>query len=145
MDLKGWNRIEIKKTEELSNNAWESGYFHSSHENWDGETWVRNLHELQIRDLALFTLGDVCGRKILDIGCGSGEYMLTIAKMGGKVSGQDISSGNISNSLKILRENGFDADAKVGDAVKLLFNDNYFDAVFSADLFEHISYEQKTK
>jgi 2-polyprenyl-3-methyl-5-hydroxy-6-metoxy-1,4-benzoquinol methylase len=95
--------------------------------------------------LALFTIGDVRDKKVLDIGCGSGAYMLTIAKMGGKVSGQDISSGNIENSLKILKQNGFDGDAKIGDAANLLFADNYFDAVFSADFFEHISYEKKNQ
>ncbi|MDP8230822.1 MAG: methyltransferase domain-containing protein [Candidatus Gorgyraea atricola] len=145
MDLKGWDKMEIKKTEELPSNAWTLGYYHSSHENWDGKTWVRNLHELKIRDLALFVLGDVRCKKILDIGCGPGIYMLTIAKMGGKVSGQDISSDYVNKSSILLKENGFDADVKAGDAVKLLFEDNYFDGVFSADFFEHINYEQKNQ
>lgn len=143
MDLKGWDRIEIKETKELPDNAWAFGYFHSSHEDWDGKTWVINLRELKIRDLALFTLGDVRGKKILDVGCGSGAYMLTIAKMGGKIFGQDISADHVSKSSVLLKENGFDANVKAGDAVKILFDDNYFDAVFSADFFEHISYEQK--
>jgi len=143
--LKGWDSIEIKKTEELPKNAWVLGYFHSSHENWNGKTWTRNLHELKIRDLALFALGDVRGKKILDIGCGFGAYMLTIAKMSGNVSGQDISADHVSKSSMLLKENGFDADVKVGDAVKLLFEDSYFDIVFSADFFEHINYEQKNQ
>jgi hypothetical protein len=56
MVFKERDLIAIKKTEELPKNAWALGYFYSSHENWDGKTWVRNLHELQIRDLTLFTL-----------------------------------------------------------------------------------------
>ena len=145
MDLKGWDKIEIKETKELLNNAWALGYFHSSHENWDGKTWIRNFHELFIRDLALFALGDVKGKRILDIGCGSGEYILTILKMGGVCSGQDISSNFVNNALNMLKKENFKADIKIGDAAKLLFDDNYFDAVFSADFFEHIDYEQKNQ
>ena len=145
MELKGWNSIEVEKTEELPKNSWALGYFHSSHENWDGKTWIRNLHELRLRDLALFALGDIRGKKVLDIGCGSGEYMLTLAKMGGQVSGQDISSHCVNKALTVLKENGFRVDAKVGDATQLLFSDNYFDGVFSADFFEHITYEQKVQ
>ncbi len=145
MALKGWNSIEVEKTEALPKNSWALGYFHSSQENWDGKTWMRNLQELRLRDLALFALGDVRGKKILDIGCGSGEYMLTLAKMGGHVSGQDLSSECVNKALTVLKENGFGADVKAGGATRLLFSDNYFDEVFSADFFEHITHEQKIK
>ena len=145
MDLKGWNREEVKETKDLLDNAWALGYYHSSHEDWDDKTWIRNFHELLIRDLALFTLGDVRGKRILDIGCGSGEYMLTILKMGGVCSGQDISSVFVNNALNLLKKENFKADIKIGDATKLLFDDNYFDIVFSADFFEHISFEQKNQ
>ena len=145
MEKIGWNRVEIKSTEELPKKAWLFGYFHSSHDNWDGKTWIRNLHELRLRDLFLFTLGNLKGKKILDLGCGSGEYMLIIAKMGGKVSGQDISSERINQAKLLLEENGCSGDIKIGDAGKLLFCDNCFDAIISADFFEHINYEQKNQ
>lgn len=145
MEKRGWDKIEIKRTEELPENDWLFGYFHSSHDNWDGVTWIRNLHELRLRDLFLFALGDLKGKKILDIGCGSGAYLFIIAKMGGEISGQDISSKCVKNAKMFLQENGFNGDIKTGDAVKLLFSDNCFDAVISADFFEHISYEQKNK
>ena len=140
-----WDRIEIKKSEELPENAWALGYFHSSHEKWDGKTWVRNFHELYIRDMALFALGAVQGERVLDIGCGTGEYMDIMAKMGGVVSGQDISPDCANVALKRLKEKEVNTDIKVGDATKLLFADNYFDAVFSADFFEHITLDQKNK
>jgi len=140
-----WNGVEIKKSEDLPKNAWALGYFHSSHENWDGKFWFRNFHELRIRDLALFALGNVQGKKILDIGCGTGEYLDVIAKMGGLVSGQDISPDYVNSALKNLKEKGINADIKTGDTTRLLFDDNFFDGVFSADFFEHITYEQKNK
>ena len=145
MDLKESDRVEIKKYEELSNNAWALGYFCLSDEDGNEKTWVRNFHELFIRDLALFALGDVKNKKILDLGCGSGEYILTMFKMGGICSGQDISSRFVNKALNMLKKGKFRADIKIGSVTKLLFDDNFFDAVFSADFFEHINYEEKNK
>ncbi len=142
---RGWNSSTMTRTEDLPANAWALGYFHSSHDDWDGETWTQNLHELRIRDLALFQLGDVRGKRILDIGSGFGEYMLTFFKMGACASGQDLSESAVEKSISMLKENGFDPDVKAGDATQLMFDDNVFDAVFSADFFEHITYEQKQK
>lgn len=141
----GWDSIEIKKTEELPKNNWQLGYFLTPYKGWDGESWTRNFHELRIRDLALFALGDVKGKKVLEIGCGTGIYLDILARMGGQISGQDISSEYVKDALAYLEENKFEADIKVGDAVKLLFDDNYFDAVFAADFFEHVTREQKNK
>ncbi len=145
MSLKGWNHVEIKKEEELNKDAWAQGFFHSSHESWDGKSWTRNFHELMIRDLFLFTLGDVKDKRILDIGCGEGAYLDIIAKWGGQIFGQDINSEYVNKALKNLKEKGHSADIKVGTAAKILFNDNCFDAVFAADLFEHMSYDEKNR
>lgn len=96
---------------------------------WDGRSWTRNFHELRVRDLALFALGDVKGKKVLEVGCGTGIYLDILARMGGQISGQDISSEYVKDALAYLKENKLEADIKLGDAVKLLFNDNYFDAL----------------
>lgn len=95
--------------------------------------------------MALFTLGDVRGKKILDIRCGAWAYMLTIAKMGGKIFGQDISVDYVSRPSMLLKENGFDAGIKAEDAVKLLFEDNYFDGVFSSDFLSILVMSKKIK
>jgi len=140
-----WDSIVVKKTEELPKNSWQLGYFLSPHKGRDGESWARNLHELRVRDLALFALGDVKGRKVLEIGCGNGIYLDILARMGAQVSGQDISAEYVKDALANLKENKIEADIKVGDAGKLLFDDNYFDAVFAADFLEHVTHGQKNK
>lgn len=145
MDDKGWGKTEIKTTEELPENGWALGYFHSSHYAWDGKTWSRNFYELMKRDLLLFTLGDLKGKKILEIGCGEGIYLDIIARQGGVIFGQDISSERAAIAAKKLKENFFDVDIKIGDAAELLFSDNYFDAVIAADFLEHVTYEEKKK
>jgi len=136
-----WKSIVIKKTNELPSNYWGLGYFQSER----GGNWRRNFHELRVRDLALFTLGEVSGKKVLEVGCGKGVYLDILARMGGVISGQDISSDNVKQALTFFKNSGFEADIKVGDAVTLLFEDSCFDAVFSADFIEHISNEQKIK
>jgi len=148
MELTAWHRTDVRKTKELkelTEDPWMLGYFHSENENWDGIHWIRKLPEVQIRDLVLFTLGDVKGKRILDVGCAQGVYLDIIAKMGGAVAGQDICASSVNAASRVLRNNGFNADMKVGDATKLLFDDNSFDGIISADFFEHITYGEKVK
>lgn len=143
---KNWYSIEFKSRDELNKDAGAQGFFKSSaNENWDGKTYKRNFHELRCRDLALFTLGRIEGRRILDIGCGSGRYLIILAKMGAQVAGQDISERSISIGHKILKEEKINGELKVGDATILQFPDKSFDCVFTADFFEHITFEQKQK
>ena len=51
--------------------------------------------------------GKTIRKKVLEIGCGSGIYLDIIARMGGQVSGQDISPECVSDALAYLRENKF--------------------------------------
>jgi len=65
----------------------------------------------------------------------------------GKNGGKNRRSGHRKKSIetckKRLDEEKIIGDLKVGDATILQFSDESFDCVFSADFFEHISYEQK--
>ena len=89
--MKGWNsERKIVSAEELDKElAWFQGFFWASHDN-EGKEWKRNFHELRQRDLMLFNLGEIEGKKILDIGCSTAEYLVTLAKMGAEyLEGQD--------------------------------------------------------
>ena len=78
-------------------------------------------------------IGDVDGKTVLDAGCGSGYYSISLAKQGAKVTGIDISEKMIflaKNNAKLLS-----ADCKlfVGDIQDLsLFESNTFDLVTSS-------------
>lgn len=150
--MNGWDRMETKErvSEEQWDPwlAWMNAYFplsSSDRKDWDGKTWVRNLHELRLRDLMLFALGDVRGKKVLDIGCGGGIYLGVVSKMGAQISGQDISKKDTDFARARFEQEGIQADIKLGDATVLQFEDNSFDRVFSADFFEHVTFEQKKK
>ena len=144
--LSGWGKYETKKNDELNENSWFEGFFAESHDGWDGITRVRNFHELRQRDLMLFSLGNINGKKVLDVGCGSAEYLTIVGKMGAEfVGGQDIGEENIKDGRSRLKECGINSKLVVGDAINLDFPDNYFDSAFSSDFFEHISLEKKEK
>ena len=67
------------------------------------------------------------GMKILDNGCGRGEFLHAFSTLGMQVEGCDISS--------------YCQQAKIADLnkEKLPFPDEYFDVVFTKSVIEHIS------
>src|ERR1051325_3068689 len=141
MTNKGWKKIEFRNLNEISEFVWHQGFFPY---HWNKNIWKRNFIELQIRDLSVFTLGNIGGKKILDIGCGQEAlYTLTFLKMGAQVCGQDISERVVESAKETCRRNNYSCEIKLGDCAKIDFPDNSFDAVFSGDVFEHITETQK--
>jgi ubiquinone/menaquinone biosynthesis C-methylase UbiE len=143
MAKKGWKRTNLITEDQLDEFAWHRGFFRKD---WDPKFWIQNFTELKTRDIALFSLGDIQGKSVLDIGCGQGMYMLTFLKLGAKsATGIDIKAEDVKISNEYIIKNGFEPNAIVADCTKLPFPDNSFDKVFSGDVFEHITVEQKDK
>jgi 2-polyprenyl-3-methyl-5-hydroxy-6-metoxy-1,4-benzoquinol methylase len=143
MANKGWDKIEHLTYQQVLNDdyVWHKGFFIA---NGDVNTWQRNYNELLQRDIALFAVGDVRGKDILDIGCGAGMYMLTFLKMGAySASGIDIDDNLIQKGKAYMQRNNFEADMRVADCTKLPHASDSFDIVFSGDVFEHITEIQK--
>jgi len=138
----GWNKTEFLKKEELEKYSWHKGFFPYK---WDNSIWKRNYNELKLRDISILTLGSFAEKQILDIGCGQEAlYSLTFLKMGAaSVSAIDISEKVVERAKAICSENNFTCDIKVGDCTRLQFPNNSFDLVFSGDVFEHITDDQK--
>jgi len=97
--------------------------------------------EKKYRHLGLQALDPRAGERILEIGFGTGQCILVLAKavgQGGKVCGIDISQGMLAVAEKRLRKAGIGewVDLRIGDAVQLSFEPGSFDAVFMSFVLE---------
>ena len=91
---------------------------------------------------ALNLLGEVAGKKALDIGCGTGGNSVWLAKKGAIVTAMDISPVNIARTIEWAEKNGVEVDAHVMDCEKLAFADKSFDLVFGSFILHHIDIEK---
>jgi 2-polyprenyl-3-methyl-5-hydroxy-6-metoxy-1,4-benzoquinol methylase len=81
--------------------------------------------------------GDVAGRKVLDVGTGTGRLALLMTGAGASVTGLDASD----EMLKVARERAAaqhaDVHFTIGDAHALAFPDRSFDVVVSSRVLMH--------
>lgn len=77
-------------------------------------------------------VGNVKGKKTLDLGCGEGYNTRIFAKLGAKITGIDISQEMISQALKKEKRTPMGIDYKVSSFSDLsMFTNNSFDIVLS--------------
>ena len=90
------------------------------------------------------------GRRVLDLGCGTGRHLARLAGLGAEVTGIDFSTGMLQKAKRKLEALGISADGKPqvrGNAVRLVvhdlheklpFGDGAFDLVVSGLVLEHL-------
>ncbi|MFW5749613.1 MAG: class I SAM-dependent methyltransferase, partial [Halanaerobium sp.] len=74
----------------------------------------------------------------LDIGCGTGNFSIKLAKKGCQVTGIDISQPMLDKAAEKAEKLNLDINFKKGDALNLEFEDDHFDSVFSMAAVEFI-------
>ncbi len=95
-----------------------------------------NSHERS--EITFFSnlLGSIKGKKLLDLGCGFGDYAKFYAKKGAKVTGLDNSKKEIEYARS---QNIKNTDFLVFDLLKKLpFKNNEFDIITSSLVLDHI-------
>lgn len=80
--------------------------------------------------------------KILDVGCGTGNFSVKLAEIGCKVVGIDLSEKMLNIARAKIKED-LDLEFHQMDVCKLDFSDEEFDGVFSMAAFEFIGEPQK--
>jgi ubiquinone/menaquinone biosynthesis C-methylase UbiE len=83
-------------------------------------------------------LGDVTGKRLLDLGCGAGENSVYFAKKGARCIASDYSPGMVEVALKLAARNGVEIEGAVVNAMSLDFPDNTFDIVYASNLLHHL-------
>jgi ubiquinone biosynthesis O-methyltransferase len=79
--------------------------------------------------LILELVGDVRGRKVLDVGCGDGEFALELARRGAFVTGIDAAAAMIEAAERRAKRQNADIDFQVATAEQLPFPAEQFDVV----------------
>ncbi len=79
-------------------------------------------------------VADVSGSKALDVGTGTGQLAVYLARAGFEVTGMDISEKMVQKADRHARSLGLDIRFETGDAEKLAFADETFHVVSSRNL-----------
>ncbi|MCA1822408.1 MAG: class I SAM-dependent methyltransferase, partial [Pseudonocardia sp.] len=77
-------------------------------------------------------LGDVAGRRVLEVGCGSAPCARWLADRGALVVGLDLSAGMLRHAVDAARKTGICVPLVQADATRLPFADHSFDLACSA-------------
>jgi SAM-dependent methyltransferase len=95
----------------------------------DHETWIRP---------AFAQLGEVCGRRVLDYGCGHGMAAVVFARRGAAVTGFDLSLGYLQEARARARANGVAVNFVQADGEQLPFADGSFDRIWGNAVLHHL-------
>lgn len=91
------------------------------------------------------SLGDIQGKKIIELGCGLGEAAVYFAKKGAEVVATDISNGMLELVKKVAQKHGVSLSTAQAYADKMPFPDESFDIVYAANLLHHVDIEATIK
>lgn len=106
------------------------------------------FNPLELADtVSVARLGDLNGKRLLEIGCGDGRLSVQFARAGARVTGIDISGEMIDLTTRAARRAG------VGDRVaairmsgeELAFPDESFDLVYGHSILHHLNLELTTQ
>jgi len=82
-------------------------------------------------------LGDLHGKRILEVGAGTGRDAVALAKAGAEVLTLDYVSGSLGLTIKAAGISGVQVSPVCGDGTGSPFADGTFDVVFHQGLLEH--------
>jgi SAM-dependent methyltransferase len=91
------------------------------------------LHHL----IALIDFGGFAGRRVLDVGCGTGVDLVRFVQGGAAATGVDIADSAIALAGANLRHRALSASLCVGDGERLPFADETFDFVFAHGVVQY--------
>jgi len=80
-------------------------------------------------------------KDFLDLGCGLGRHSILFAKNDFNVSCFDISEESIKRTKEWCEKEGLTCDYKIGDMLKLPYEDNSFDCILCRNVISHTDTE----
>lgn len=93
-------------------------------------------------ELLVFLKEHPAGRAI-DLGCGTGTNVITLARLGWQVTGVDFASRAVAQARKKVKQAGVSADLRVGDVTHLDGITGPFNFVLDLGCFHSLSEKEK--
>ena len=85
-------------------------------------------------------LGDVHGKRVLELACGGAQNSIALAKWGACVTAVDVSSIQLAHARRLLRSEGVDVSLVQADIeVLTMFADESFDTILSSNGIEFVA------
>lgn len=120
--------------------------------------WARSLdiNDLLVREsfesttaienrYAFEQLGDVRGKKVLDLGCGAGETSVYFALQGAEVYACDISEEFLAVAERLAQKYNVTVRFSLAEAGSLPYPDDTFDSVFGNGVLHHVELSSTAK
>ncbi|MEE8526181.1 MAG: class I SAM-dependent methyltransferase [Thermoanaerobaculia bacterium] len=83
-------------------------------------------------------MGDLAGRRLLDVGCGLGESAVYFALRGAEVTATDLAPEMVDFTRRLARHHGVEVTAEVSPAEELAGPAESFDLVYAANVLHHV-------
>jgi len=87
-------------------------------------------------------LGDLTGKKVLELGCGAGEGSVYFATKGADAVATDISSGMVEVVHRVAAKYGVQVQAHRMTAEKIEYPDQSFDVVYGNGVLHHVDFHK---
>jgi SAM-dependent methyltransferase len=117
-------------------------HIYSEHGSWVSRLWDKYTRKnVRERFRRAFEVGEpLAGKSVLDLGCGSGRYLVEAASRGAaRVVGVDLAAPMIDEARRLCRSFGFEdrVELRVGDLYELEL-DGPFDLVIANGVFDYL-------
>jgi ubiquinone/menaquinone biosynthesis C-methylase UbiE len=121
-------------TDDSSTRSWDAAA-----DDWIAHADTSDYQNLFLRPRMLALVGDVTGRRVLDLGCGEGAYSRELARRGARVTGVDGSGTLIAAARKRAAAAGLDIDHQQANASALdRFASGSFDLIVASMILMNV-------
>jgi 2-polyprenyl-3-methyl-5-hydroxy-6-metoxy-1,4-benzoquinol methylase len=97
-------------------------------------------HSWSMKEFCFQRLGDLRGRRVLDVGCGEGSNAMLMAKLGAHITGVDISPGSIEVCKRRARLDGVESQTRFSCSPleTLELPEGSFDIIWGDGILHHV-------